>query len=133
MSAEMSRNERMEAAAARGVTLPAEDRVTVTPAAVAHLRRMLAKSPRAIGVRLGVKRSGCSGWSYDVGLTEEVGEEDVWFAVEGERWGVVVPSEALPLVRGTRIDLAGEGLMRRLVFANPNARGECGCGGSFAV
>ncbi|MEE4360513.1 MAG: iron-sulfur cluster assembly accessory protein [Pseudomonadales bacterium] len=105
--------------------------VTMTPAAVAHAQRQLARSG-ARAVRLGVKQSGCSGFMYQIDYVTEPAAEDTEFVV-ADTLSVFVDPDALPLVRGTEIDLVIEGLNSVLKFRNPNATAECGCGESFAV
>lgn len=110
---------------------PAATGVRMTPAATAHARRQLERSG-ARAVRLGVSKSGCSGFMYQLDYVTEPGAEDTEFEV-AEDLSVFVDPEALPLVSGTEIDLVVEGLNSVLKFRNPNAQVECGCGESFGV
>lgn len=105
--------------------------ITVTPAASARMRHFLDQSPAAAGVRFGVKRTGCSGFSYVVDLADGLGGDDQVVEVDGVR--LVVDHKSLPLVDGTVIDFQRQGLNASFVFHNPNATGECGCGESFTV
>ena len=105
--------------------------VSMSSAAAEHAQRQLAKAG-ARAVRLGVKNSGCSGFMYQVDYVTEPEADDQEFAVADDL-SVFVSQEALPLVRGTEIDLVIEGLNSVLKFRNPNAAVECGCGESFAV
>ena len=82
-------------------------------------------------LRLGVRRTGCSGWAYVVDLVDEIGAEDTIFEHSGVT--IVVDKKSLPLVDGTRIDFVAEGLNRTFRFSNPNVTDECGCGESFSV
>ena len=82
-------------------------------------------------LRLGVRRTGCSGWAYVVDLVDEIDDEDTVFENRGIT--IVVDSKSLPLVDGTRIDFVAEGLNRTFRFSNPNVTDECGCGESFSV
>jgi len=84
-----------------------------------------------IGLRLGVRKTGCSGWAYEVGLATDVTERDAIFEDRGVR--VVVDQEVLPMVAGTRIDFVQQGLNRMFEFENPNVTDECGCGESFTI
>lgn len=104
--------------------------ITLTEAAADRVAHFLADQG-GVGLRLGVRRTGCSGWAYDVGLAESVGEDDTVFEDRGIR--IVVDADALPLVAGTRIDFARQGLNRQFEFENPNVTDECGCGESFTV
>ncbi len=110
---------------------PDQSGVRMTAPAVAHAQRQLARAG-ARAVRLGVKQSGCSGFMYQVDYVIEPEAEDTEFTVADDL-SVFVSTEALPLVRGTEIDLVKEGLNSVLKFRNPNAAVECGCGESFAV
>ena len=109
----------------------AAEGVTMTPSAVKHALRQLDKSG-AQALRLGVTQSGCSGFMYEIRYEEAPGAQDVAFEIT-DALTVYVDPEALPLVRGTEIDLVVEGLNSVLKFRNPNAVAECGCGESFAV
>ncbi len=84
-----------------------------------------------IGLRIGVKRTGCSGLAYVVNHADPVTTDDVVFDQDGVR--VVVDQQALQLIDGTVVDFVREGLNEAFRFRNPNAKGECGCGESFTV
>lgn len=105
--------------------------IELTPSAAARMRDFLARNPAAPGVRFGIKRTGCSGFGYTVDLAKDVTGEDQVFELDGVK--LVVDAKALPLVEGTRIDYAREGLNAAFVFHNPNAVAACGCGESFTV
>jgi iron-sulfur cluster assembly protein len=105
--------------------------ISITPAASERMRHFLAGTPGAAGVRFGVKRTGCSGFSYVVDLADSVSASDQTLDVDGVR--LIVDAKSLPLVDGTVIDFQRQGLNAAFVFHNPNATGECGCGESFTV
>jgi iron-sulfur cluster assembly protein len=105
--------------------------ITLTPAALERVRQFTAGRPQAIGMRFGVKRTGCSGWGYQVELAERVGDGDQVFEQDGVR--VVVDAQSLPIVAGTEIDFVRRGLNHEFVFRNPQAAAECGCGESFTT
>ena len=105
--------------------------VSLTPAAAERVRNFLVARGRGVGLRLGVKKTGCSGFAYIVNYADEVGAGDVVF--EGEGVKVIVDAESLRYVDGTEIDFVREGLNEAFKFRNPNVRGECGCGESFSV
>ncbi|NJD30622.1 MAG: iron-sulfur cluster assembly protein IscA [Gammaproteobacteria bacterium] len=105
--------------------------VSLTPTAAERVRVFLANRGRGIGLRLGVKKTGCSGIAYVVNYADEVGAGDVVF--EGQGVKVIVDAESLRYVDGTEIDFVREGLNEAFKFRNPNVRGECGCGESFNV
>ena len=106
--------------------------ISITPAASERMRHFLANSPGAAGVRFGMKRTGCSGFSYVVDLAESVAADDRTLELE-EGVRLIVDAKSLPLVDGTVIDFQRQGLNASFVFHNPNATGECGCGESFTV
>jgi iron-sulfur cluster assembly protein len=105
--------------------------VTLSPAAVEHVRRFLARDPKAIGLRFGVKRTGCSGWGYVVDVAHEPQSGDTEVEQDGVR--VLVDAASLPLVEGTAIDFRRHGLNQQFVFENPKAAAACGCGESFTT
>ena len=105
--------------------------ISLTEKAASHIRTHLEKRGGGLGLRLGIKRSGCSGWSYDLGFADEIGGEDLIFDSRDIR--IVVPKDALPLVDGTEVDYVSEGLNQMFRFNNPNVADECGCGESFTV
>ena len=84
-----------------------------------------------LGLRLGVRKTGCSGWAYTVDKAEAIGDDDQVFEQFGVK--VVIDSKALALLDGTEVDFVRQGLNRNFVFRNPNVAGECGCGESFSV
>lgn len=105
--------------------------VALTADAAQFLEVQLAKHPGAIGIRLAVQPSGCSGLRYRVDPVAALREDDAIFDCRGVR--VAVDPVSLPFVQGTTVLLAQEGLTRRLRFDNPNARQTCGCGESFGA
>jgi iron-sulfur cluster assembly accessory protein len=105
--------------------------ITVTPAALAHLRAQIDRSGRSY-LRLGVKESGCNGYMYTLDYIDAPAETDQACEV-GESVTVYVSADDLPLVRGTEVDYVTEGLNSSLRFKNANASAYCGCGESFAV
>ena len=105
--------------------------VTLTPAAHARVSQFVARQAGALGLRFGVKRTGCSGWGHITELATEAGPDDSVFEQDGVR--VYVDATCLPLVDGTVIDFARQGLGEVFVFNNPNAKAECGCGESFTT
>ena len=105
--------------------------VSLTPSAAERVRSFLEKRGSGVGLRLGVKKTGCSGFAYVVNYADEVAANDVVFEDRGVK--VIVDSESLRFVDGTEIDFVRQGLNEAFKFRNPNVRGECGCGESFNV
>ena len=105
--------------------------ITLTEQAAAHVRNHLAKRGKGLGLRLGVRKTGCSGWAYDLGFADEIRAGEQTFESQGLT--VVVPEDALSFVDGTEVDYISEGLNQMFKFRNPNVKDECGCGESFTV
>jgi iron-sulfur cluster assembly protein len=105
--------------------------VSLTPSAAERVRSFLEKRGSGVGLRLGVKKTGCSGFAYVVNYADEVAPSDVVFEDQGVK--VIVDSDSLRYVDGTEIDFVRQGLNEAFKFRNPNVRGECGCGESFNV
>jgi iron-sulfur cluster assembly protein len=105
--------------------------VSLTPSAAERVRSFLEKRGHGVGLRLGVKKTGCSGFAYVVNYADDVAAGDVVFEQQGVK--VIVDSDSLRYVDGTEIDFVRQGLNEAFKFRNPNVRGECGCGESFNV
>ena len=105
--------------------------ITLSESAARRVRHFMAQREGVTGLRLGVKKTGCSGFSYVLDYAREIGSGDAVFEDQGVR--IVVDREALPLVDGTRVDFVREGLGQTFRFENPNVRDACGCGESFNV
>lgn len=104
--------------------------ITLTERAAEHARRFLAKEGDAAGLRLKVKPTGCSGYSYVVEPAAAVAADDEVFESHGVR--LVVDRGSLPFLVGTQVDYAREGLNAAFRFQNPNAKASCGCGESVS-
>lgn len=105
--------------------------ITLTEAAAQHVSRFLANRGRGVGVRLGVRTSGCSGMAYELEFADEIEEDDVIFEDRGVK--LIVSPKSFVYLDGTELDYAREGLNEGFKFNNPNVRGQCGCGESFSV
>ena len=105
--------------------------VTLTPAAVERVRQFLAETPGGIGLRFGVRKSGCSGWAYVVDIATAAQDGDAVFEQDGVT--VRVDADSLAQVEGTEIDFVKTGLNQQFVFRNPRMSAECGCGESFTT
>jgi iron-sulfur cluster assembly protein len=105
--------------------------VSLTPSAADRVRTFLSSRGRGVGLRLGVKKTGCSGFAYVVNYADEIASGDAVFETAGVK--VIVDTESLLYVDGTEIDFVREGLNEAFQFRNPNVKGECGCGESFNV
>lgn len=105
--------------------------ITLTDAAAEQVQSYLDKDQSSIGLRFGVRSSGCSGYAYIVELTDSVDTKDQVFETCGIK--VVVDQDSLPLVSGTEIDYIHDHLSEAFVFHNPNVAASCGCGESFTT
>ena len=105
--------------------------ITLTDNAAQRVQHFLEKRGRGVGVRLGVRKTGCSGYAYVVDFADEVRDNDTVF--EDRDVTVVVARDHLPLLDGTELDFARQGVNETFVFHNPNVKDECGCGESFTV
>ncbi len=105
--------------------------ISLTESAATRVRNYLEARGGGIGLRLGVTKTGCSGYSYVINYAEDITDADVVFEDKGVK--VVVDAEALPLIDGTEVDFVKSGLNEAFSFRNPNVTGECGCGESFNV
>ena len=105
--------------------------VTLTTAAAEHVSNFLAKRGKGMGLRLGVRTTGCSGLAYKLEYADEARPEDVTFESHGVT--VVIDPKSLPYIDGTQLDYTKEGLNEGFKFINPNVKDECGCGESFNV
>ena len=105
--------------------------VTLSEAAARHVTKYLAKRGKGVGVRLGVKTTGCSGLAYKLEYVDEAAPEDEVFESHGVK--VFVDPTSLPYIDGTELDFAREGLNEGFRFNNPNVKDNCGCGESFRI
>ena len=105
--------------------------ITLTENAAKHIQQQLVKRGKGIAFRIGIKKSGCSGFSYAFDYADEIGPDDQLF--ESHRTKIVVDSKSLPYLDGSQIDFVKEGLNSSFRFINPNIDNACGCGDSFSV
>jgi len=105
--------------------------VTLTEAAARHVQKYLAKRGKGVGVRLGVKTTGCSGLAYKLEYVDEVAPEDTLFEQHGVK--LMIDPKSMAYLDGTELDYVREGLNEGFKFHNPNERDRCGCGESFRV
>lgn len=107
------------------------EELSLTPAAAERIKAQLAKRGSGIGLRVGVRKSGCSGYMYTMDYADEIGDDDAVFAEHGAQ--VIVNRKHMPVLSGTTLDFKSEGLNRMFRFDNPRAKNACGCGESFTV
>ena len=105
--------------------------ITLTERAATHVSDFLAKRGKGVGLRLGVRTSGCSGMAYKLEYADAINPEDHTFESHGVK--VIVDAKSLAYLDGTELDFAREGLNEGFKFNNPNVKDQCGCGESFNV
>ena len=105
--------------------------VTLTEKAAKHVTNYIAKRGKGVGLRLGVRTSGCSGMAYKLEFADEIAADDIIFQSHGVT--VLIDPKSLPYLEGTELDYAREGLNEGFKFNNPNVKDACGCGESFNV
>ncbi len=105
--------------------------ISLTEKAAKHVNRNLEKRGKGIGLRLGVRTTGCSGLAYELEYVDQILPEDQEFESHGIK--VFVDPKSLPYIDGTELDFVREGLNEGFKFQNPNVKDECGCGESFRI
>lgn len=105
--------------------------ITVTESAAKHIANFLVKRGKGVGLRLGVRTSGCSGMAYKLEFADVLDEDDLTFNQYGVT--VIVDQKSLPYIDGMELDFTREGLNEGFRFNNPNVKDACGCGESFNV
>jgi iron-sulfur cluster assembly protein len=105
--------------------------VSLTESAAQRVRTFLEKRGKGVGVRLGVKTTGCSGMAYTIEFADQVEDGDEIFEDRGVK--VLVSPKSLVYLEGTELDFAKEGLNEGFKFNNPNEKDRCGCGESITV
>jgi len=105
--------------------------ISLTPSAAKHIRNQLTERGEGIGIRIGVKTTGCSGYAYVLEFADTIEPLDHIF--EDNLVKLIIDPKSLVFVDGLEMDFVTEGVNSGLKFINPNQTGECGCGESFSV
>ena len=105
--------------------------ISLTNSAAERVRTYLERRGSGLGLRVGVRKTGCSGYAYVIDYADSVEPDDVIFENGGV--SVIVDTKSLTLIDGTEVDFVKEGINEAFRFRNPNIKGECGCGESFNV
>ena len=105
--------------------------ITLSDAAAERVKRFLTNRGKGVGLRLGVKTSGCSGMAYVLEFVDELHDEDQVYEDKGVK--VIIDAKSLAYLDGTQLDFVKEGLNEGFKFNNPNVKDACGCGESFTV
>ena len=105
--------------------------ISLTEAAAERVLDFIAQEKGSLGLRFGVKKTGCNGYAYVINIANEIAANDTIFEDHGIK--IIVDEESLPFLQGTQIDFVKQGLNESFQFRNPKVKGECGCGESFSV
>ena len=105
--------------------------IQLTESAAKQIQAQLAKRGRGLGLRVGIKKVGCSGFAYTYDYADDVGAGDRAFESHGTK--VVVDAKSLEALDGATLDFVKDGLKQAFKFENPNVDAMCGCGESFSV
>ncbi|QYJ84775.1 iron-sulfur cluster assembly protein IscA [Shewanella mesophila] len=105
--------------------------ITMTPAAAERVKSFLASRGKGVGLRLGLKTSGCSGMAYVLEFVDDLNADDEVFDIDDVK--IIIDAKSFIYLQGIELDFVKEGLNEGFQFNNPNAKGECGCGESFTV
>ncbi|WP_199611140.1 iron-sulfur cluster assembly protein IscA [Flocculibacter collagenilyticus] len=105
--------------------------ISMTPAAAERVKSFIENRGKGIGLRVGIKTTGCSGLAYVLEFVDALNEDDETFTDQGVT--LIVDQKSLVYIDGTELDFVKEGLNEGFQFNNPNIAGECGCGESFTV
>lgn len=105
--------------------------ITLTENAAQHVQNFMAKRGKGVGLRVGVRTTGCSGMAYKLEFADAVSADDLKFESSGVT--LLVDPKSLPYIDGMELDYTREGLNEGFKFNNPNVKTECGCGESFGV
>ena len=105
--------------------------VSITKNAAKRVQLFMSERKNNVGLRIGVKKTGCSGYAYVVDYADLINADDVIFEEHGVK--VVVDPKSLELIDGTEVDFIKEGMNEVFRFRNPKVKGECGCGESFSI
>lgn len=105
--------------------------IHLTDAAISRSQKYIKTDPTAIGIRINITRSGCSGYSYHIDLASQIDEQDAVF--DYPDFKVVIKTSDIPLIDGLKLDVKKQGLNEQFIFDNPQAQATCGCGSSFSI
>lgn len=105
--------------------------ISMTAAAAERVRSFLHNRGKGIGLRVGVKTTGCSGLAYVLEFVDTLNDDDQVFEYDDLK--LIVDGKSLVYIDGTELDFTKEGLNEGFKFNNPNVKDECGCGESFTV
>ena len=105
--------------------------ISLTNSAAKRVRSYIDKRKKCLGLRLGVKKTGCSGYAYVIDYADKINSDDIVFKNQGI--SIFINTGALKIIDGTEVDFIKQGMDEVFKFRNPNITGECGCGESFNI
>lgn len=105
--------------------------ISISNTAAQHVADQLADRGHGLGIRVGVKTTGCSGMAYVLEFVDKIEVGDQVFEEQGVK--IIVDPKSLAYIDGTEMDFVKQGVNEGFEFKNPNAKGECGCGESFSI
>jgi iron-sulfur cluster assembly protein len=105
--------------------------LSLTERAARQIKKQLEKRGKGLGLKLAIKKSGCSGYSYALDYADNLNENDIVFEELGVK--VIVHTDDIPFIEGIELDYRREGINEAFQFNNPNVKATCGCGESFTV
>ncbi len=105
--------------------------ISLTEKAAQQIKKQLEKRGKGLGLKLGLKKSGCSGFAYTLDYSDNIANDDTVIEAFGVK--VIVQKDDLPMIDGLQLDYRREGINEAFRFDNPNVTGTCGCGESFTI
>ena len=105
--------------------------LNLSDSATSHIKEMIPSRGKGLGIKIGVKKAGCSGYEYTFDFVDEVTDDYICF--DKSEVNIYVDSKSINFLKGSLIDYVDEGLNKGIKFVNPNAKAVCGCGESFTV
>ncbi|CAM4429272.1 MAG: Protein SufA [Legionellaceae bacterium] len=107
--------------------------ITLTETALKHVKKMMTKRGSGVGLKIGITKTGCSGFSYALTIIDEAKPEDYCYLQSDDITKIYVEPQAYPFIQGLQVDYENSGLNGTLKYNNPNAENLCGCGESFSL
>lgn len=106
--------------------------IQLTDAALTHIIKFLSADPSHTGIRFFIKKTGCSGYSYQVEPVAVGAEGDIQWPIS-DNYQLFIDKSSYPFLKGMTVDYVKQGLNSKFAFTNPNQKGQCGCGESFTI
>ena len=99
--------------------------------AINHFLSSLELRGKGVGIQIGVKKAGCSGYEYFFDFVDDIDTKNIVFEKNGCK--VYVDKTSFDFLKGSLVDYSEDGLNKGIKFVNPNAKAVCGCGESFTI